>query len=96
MYVWKKMRAVTNCGKLFFKRWNEVTFCTREEQKKIVESDRNIKCRKQQKVRNSTQKKKPTTNFQITKSSDLWRLVKKCRWEKGNKKIKDFSKEWEI
>jgi hypothetical protein len=42
LYVWKKMRAVTESGKLFFLRWNEVTFRTREEQKKIVESDRNI------------------------------------------------------
>jgi hypothetical protein len=31
MYLRKKMRAVTEIGKHFFKRCNEVTFCTREE-----------------------------------------------------------------
>jgi hypothetical protein len=31
MYLKKKMRAVTEIGKHFFKRCNEVTFRTREE-----------------------------------------------------------------
>jgi hypothetical protein len=34
MYLWKKMRAVIEIGKHFFKRWNEITFRTREEQKR--------------------------------------------------------------
>jgi hypothetical protein len=30
--------------------------------------------------------------FQITESYDLWQKVKKCRWEKGKKKIKEVQK----
>jgi hypothetical protein len=35
-------------------------------------------------------------NFKIKKNSGIWRQVKKCRWENGNKKNRRSSKEWEL